>query len=30
LRLNGQMELLTPEQVQAAVAETKAQLQGRR
>ncbi len=30
LRVDGQMELLTPEQVKAAVAETKAQLQGRR
>ena len=30
LRVNGQMELLTPEQVQAAVTETQAQLQGRR
>ena len=30
LRLDGQMELLTPEQVQAAVTETQAQLQGRR
>ena len=30
LRVDGQMELLTPEQVQAAVAETQAQLQGRR
>ncbi len=29
LRVDGQMELLTPEQVQAAVTETKAQLEGR-
>jgi hypothetical protein len=30
LRVNGQMELLTPEQVQAAVTKTHLQLQGRR
>ena len=30
LRVDGQMELLTPEQVQAAVTETKARLEGRR
>ena len=30
LRVDGQMELLTPEQVQAAVTETQARLEGRR